>query len=265
MKAFCKKDKIVALALVLALLGGWVMAAPYVILNNGQRKTGVDIRKMSNGDVMLINEKGDSFTYTADQIQQAVADKPAYFDKAVAALRAGNADAAVTAFERVVSDYKGLEWDVRAMPYLAQAYSAQGDYLKAERAFDKLFKSSPKLQDNPDLSVAYAEVLLRAKKMSTLDEQLSRMISSGDRKAAAYAQLMRGNIEFEKQDYKAAAKDYLRTVYFFRNQTDVMPEASFKLAEALDKMRDKRAKEWYATVVEQFPGSEYASKARAKL
>lgn len=265
MKAFLTREKIVALALLPALLGGWVAAAPYVILSNGQRKEGVDIRRMSNGDIMLLNEKGDQFTYTPDQIQQAVADKPPYFDRAVAALRSGNTDAAVTAFERAVSDYKGLEWDVRAMPYLAQAYSAKGDYVKAERAFDKLFQSSPKLKENADLSIGYADVLLKAKKMSTLDEHLSEMISSGDRKAAAYAQLMRGNIEFENQDYKAAAKDYLRTVYFFRNQSDFMPEATFKLAEALDKMRDKRAKEWYATVVENYPGSEYASKARAKL
>lgn len=265
MKRTFYMEKLAVSALMAAMLSASVMAAPYVILTNGQRKEGVDIRKMSNGDVLLTMSDGNQFTYTPGQVRKAVADKPQYFDKAAAALRAGNADAAVAGLEKIVSDYRGLEWDVRAMPYLAQAYSAKGDYLKAERAFDKLFEQSPGLKKNSDLNVAYAEVLLKAKKMSSLESHLSDMISSGDRKAAAFAQLMRGNIELQRQDYKAAAKDYLRTVYFFRNQTEVMPEATFKLAEALDKMRDKRAREWYQTVVDSYPGTEFASKARANL
>lgn len=262
------KVKLEKIAVVFTAVVVWTVCcsgAPYVILKNGQRRDGVDIRKMTNGDILLTLEDGNRFTYTPDQVEKAVADKPAYFDQALAALRAGKADIAVEGFEKVVDDYSGLEWDVRAMPYLAQAYTAQGNYLKAERAFDNLFKSNPSLRKNNDLIIAYAEVLLKANKMSKLEQQLEQMIAEGDRSAAAAAQLMRGNIQMEKQDYKAAAKDYLRTVYFFRNQTEVMPEATFKLAEALEKLRDKRAKEWYSTVVANYPGSEYASKARAKL
>jgi TolA-binding protein len=265
MKARRITDKLAISALLLIVSAAWLCAAPYVILSNGQRRDGVDIRVMSNGDVMLTLADGNQFTFTADQVERAVADKPPYFDQAVAALRAGRADIAVQGFEKVLAEYKGLDWDVRAMPLLAQAYIAKEDYAKAERAFENLFKANPRVKDNSELVISYAKVLLKAGKTAKLEQQLKQMIASGDQQAAGYAQLMRGNIEMENQNYKEAAKDFLRTVYFFRNQSDLMPEATFNLAESLDKLRDKRAKEWYATVAKNYPGTEYATKAQAKL
>ncbi len=254
--------------IIILTLGLWLgaaMAEPFVELTNGQRRTGVEIRRMASGDVMLITEDGNRFTFTEDQVRRAVAARPQDFDRAAQALRAGRYDLAERALEQIVSDYQGLEWDVRAMPMLAEAYTAQDKHREAVTALERLFRRNPEAEKDPGISVAYANALLKTNQMSKLQEQIQKMISRGERESAAFAQLIRGNIEMERGNYKAAAKDYLRTVYFFQNAESVMPEATFRLAESLEKMRDSRAKEWYEEVVSNFPGTEFAAKARDKL
>jgi len=260
------KLKKAGLLVLATLLAGSVFGAPYVVLNNGKRFVGTDIRKMRNGDIKLtMPETGDQLTFTPGQVRVAMADKPKKFDPAIRALDAGKHDLAIKALQEIVDEYGGLQWDVRAMPYLARAYAANEQYSKAVNAFEDMYEENPKLKRNTDLSLAYCEVLLKAGKTATLEQKLDEMIASGDRQAAANAQLMRGNIALEKKNYKDAAKDYLRTVYFFRNIDSVLPEATYKLATALEAMRDKRAEKWYRTVVHNFPNSSYARKAQSKL
>jgi TolA-binding protein len=62
-----------------------------------------------------------------------------------------------------------------------------------------------------------------------------------------------------------AVLDYLRTAILFKAQEDVQPEAVFKAAQTLEKLRDQRAKDFYKRVVQDYPGSAYAAQARAKL
>lgn len=251
--------------ILLGLGAGVVSAAPYVILENGKRYEGKTIQRMRTGEVRLIMPDGNQFTFSPDRVKKAVADKPRVFDPAVRALQAEKYDLAIKGLEKVVDEYSGLEWDVKAMPYLARAYAGKEDYPKAVAAFEDMFEKAPSLENNSELLLAYCKALLNAGKMATLEERLDQLISKGSRKAAANAQLMRGNIEMSKNNYKDAAKDYLRTVYFFKDLNSVMPEATYKLAVALDNMRDKRAEKWYRSVANDYPGTEFAKKAKSEL
>lgn len=257
--------KTVVCTTLLLFVAGWVAAAPYVIRKSGTKHEGKDIRKMRNGDIVLTKENGDRLTFTEDQVEEAVADKPRRFDAAVEAVKQGKNEMATDALEKIVDEYEGLSWDVKAMPYLARAYAGTEQYQKAVNLFQDMFEENPELKNESELMMPYSDVLLKAGKTATLKKLLDEMISEGDRKAAAKAQLMRGNIKMEEENYKGAAKDYLRTVYFFRNIESVMPEATYKLAQALEKMRDNRAEKWYKTVVQRYPGTEYAQKAKGKI
>ena len=56
--------------------------------------------------------------------------------------------------------------------------------------------------------------------------------------------------------------DYLRVVLLYESEKDVQPEALFKTAEALKALRDPRAPEYSKKLVEQYPDSPYAQKAK---
>ncbi len=254
-----------AFVLLLVLISSWAFAAPYVILKkSNKRYVGTGIKKMRNGDIVLTKDS-NKMTFTKDQVKLAVADKPQAFDVAVRAVNAGKYDSAIGTMEKIVKNYSGLSWDIKIMPYLAKAYKEQGHPRKAIGTYEDMYARSPDMKNNDKISAAYCALLLQTKEMGKLKKKLDEMIKTGGRESAARAQVMRGDIKMSEKSYKDAAKDYLRTVYFFKKVDAVLPEATYKVAVSLEKLRDKRAKIWYKTVVEQFPGSVYAAKARKKL
>jgi TolA-binding protein len=158
-----------------------------------------------------------------------------------------------------------LDWDNQARILLPKVYMEEGDFAAAVGAYDKLFTMSPTARDNPDVQWSFRTALLKAKQYDKLETQLNDVIMKGPRPDAARAQIMRGDIRMAQNQIEPAALDYLRTVVLFKAEADYQAEAMFKAADALEKLRDGRAKDWYRKVVEQYPQSPYAAQARAKL
>jgi TolA-binding protein len=256
------------IAAALILCGAWAPtaeAAPYVVLKAGNRRIDASsIRVRPNGDYVVITPTGQTFDFTRDQVAEAYVDPPPAIRAAADAVREGRYQAAVEPLKDILREYRFLTWDERAAPLLAQAYMGLEEYGQAVRVLEDLFKQAPGAKDD-EPGWLYREAMMRAGQTVQLEQELDELIKSGSRDDAARAQIMRGDIDYAAGNFEEAAMDYLRTVVFFKRQTEVLPQATLKTAQALERMRDDRSTEWYQRTVEQFPQTPEAEQARQKL
>lgn len=251
--------------LVLAACASLRAWAAYVITSTGARVEGTDIRAKANGEVVLTTPEGMR-TFYPGQYVRAVADKPPEFDQAKRLAETGQYDEAIRLFKDIIVRYRFLEWDQQARLALPPVLMAKGDYAAAVEAYEQALKVMSK--DDPgwaETQWAYRGALLKAGEHAKLEEQLNALIASGSRAEAARAQVMRGDLRRAQNQIEAAALDYLRTVVLFESEKAVQPEAMFKAAQALEELRDRRAKDLYRSVTEKYPASPYAAEARKKL
>jgi len=75
---------------------------------------------------------------------------------------------------------------------------------------------------------------------------------------------MRGNMRLAAGDVEKALYDFMRTAEFFWDEKDIQAEANYRAGECLAKMGSPLAAEFYARVVNDFPDSAFAAKARQK-
>ena len=248
-----------------ALLAGTAMAAPYVVLPDGSRKEGTRIRALPDGTVNLMTGAG-VVPYAPGTYVKAVADKPAELDGAMKAVQAQNYDEAIKIFEKIVKDYKFLDWDVKAQKELAKAYLAKKDGDRAVMAFSKLVEMSAEEKANADTQWLKRRAMLLAKQYKTLATDLDAVAASGVRLEAAKAQNMRGDVQLAQNNLELALLDYLRTATLFDDIKDpvVQGEACYKAAQILEQMRDPRAKDFYRKVASEYKASPYAAEAAKK-
>ena len=261
-----KTTKLILIGLAAALAAGAAGAAPYVELPNGSRVTGSAIRALANGDVNLTMEMGMR-TFPKGSYVKAVADKPAEYDQAAAAIKAQKFDAAVPLLEAIVAKYRYLGWDVEASKLLAQALLGKGDAEGAVKAYEQLFLVAPAEKQNADTAWGMRRAMLKAKQYPALIRQLDAVAAAGVRSEAARAQTMRGDIQLDQNNVELAALDYLRTAILFADLNDpaILGEATYKAAAALEQMRDPRAKDLYKKVATEFRASPYAAQAAGKM
>ncbi len=240
-------------------------AAPYVVLKNGQRKDGVTIRAKADGSVFIIDSNGVRFDYTRDQYVQAVTDKPAGLDAAVAAVQAKKYDEAAPALQKIMTDMRFLEWDRTAGIELVKALQGKKDFEGAIRTYDVLMKDYPKLETDPEAGWSYRELVFGAKQFARLEPMLVKLLAGENRTDAARALVMRGDIRASENKPEMAVRDYLRAVLFYERESTVIPAALVRTAQALERMRDPRAKEFYRRVVEEYADAPEAAQAKGKL
>ena len=261
-----KTTKMFLIGLAAALAAGAAGAAPYVVLSNGQQVQGSAIRALANGDINLTMEMGMR-TFPKGSYVKAVADKPAEFDQAAAAIKAQKFDAAIPLLEGIVAKYRYLGWDVEASKLLAQALLGKGDAEGAVKAYEQLFLVAPAEKQNADTAWGMRRAMLKAKQYPALIRQLDAVAAAGVRAEAARAQTMRGDIQLDQNNVELAAMDYLRTAILFADVKDaaILGEATYKAAAALEQLRDPRAKDLYKKVATEFKTSPYAAQAAGKL
>ena len=260
-----KISKLILIALGVSLVAGHAWAAPYVILKDGTRVEGTQIRALPNGNINLQVGAGMR-SFPKGSYIKAVADQPAEFDRGMAAMKAKKYDEAVKLFEGVVSRYRMLDWDIQAGRQLAEARLAKGDAEGAVKAYEQLFASHPAERQNADSAWGMRRAMLAAKQYSALTKQLDAVAAGGSRADAARAQNMRGDIQLAQNNIEPAALDYLRTAILFQDVKDpiIQGEACFKAAAALEQLRHANARDLYKKASE-YTASPYAAQAAAKL
>jgi TolA-binding protein len=254
-----------AAALVAGALLGMSLAAQgaHVTMPDGRTIEGTNIRITSQGDVILTTPQGQQ-TFPKGQYLKAVADKPPEFDQARALAGQKKFDESIAMFKSIALQNKGLDWDLKALAAVGQIQAAKGDAAGAVATFEQIFKDSPEARTDATVGWAYRGALLAAKMYPKLSADLDELVAKGSRSDAAKAQVMRGDIRMAQNQVEGAVMDYLRSAILFENETEVQPEAIFKAAEGLEKLKDPRAKEMYRKLVQNYPDSPYAQKAKTK-
>ncbi len=240
------------------------LAAPAVILPNGNRIEGTDIRAQRNGDIILTTPAGQR-TFVRGTYSKAIADKPASFDQARSLAGQGKHDEAIGLLETIVTEYRFLDWDNNALAAIAQIQNGRGNHAGAIETYDRLLKQSPELREEAGLQWSYREAQLKAGQFDKLSPELDKLIKTGSRTDAARAQVMRGDVKLAQGQIEPAAMDYLRSAILFESEAAVQPEALFKAGEALDKLRDPRSKDMYRRLVEKYPQSPLAQQAQSRM
>ena len=234
-----------------------------VELKNGKKYAG-KVSAKSDGTILVITKQGN-FSFPANQVARARADEPAEYKQAITALDSGKHAQAIKLAKGIAAQYKFLEWDNRARVVLIRAQTGKGDHTGALRTYDAILASDEKLADNSEVRWAYLGALVGAEKVDDLNKVIDDLIANGDRADAAKGQLLRGDLAMKRSQFENAVLDYLRTAVLFEKQTAQHPEALYKAAEALEKLRDARAATFYNKVIEQYPSSEFAAKAKSKI
>lgn len=258
------KKRIIAVALAMWVCAALAASAAYVILTDGRRIEGTDIRVTADGSVVLTTARGP-ITFARGQYTQAMADKPAEWDRVQQLVQARQYDQAIPILNDLARRYSRLGWDIQALSLLARVQMAKGDAAAAVATYDNLIRANPAVRENSELMWGFRQALLAAKQFDRLATDLSEVISKGSRTDAARAQIMRGDIKMAQNQVEGAVLDYLRTVIFFESERTVLPEALLKAAKGLEQLRDPRAKEMYRRVAQEFPNSPQAAEARAKI
>lgn len=248
---------------VLAVLFSAPAQAAYVELPNGTKVEGTDIRAKSDGEIVLTTAQGQR-TFSKGQYVRAVADKPADFDRARQLVAAKKADEALPILVEIVRKNRYLGWDVAAQQIVAQAQAVKGDHAAAALAYEELFRLDPEKKADPAIGWAHRQALLNAKQFDKLGPVLDDLIEKGSRADAAKAQTMRGDIKLAQGQVDGAVLDYLRTVVLFENEKEAQPEALFKAGEALEKLRDPRAKSMFEKLRTEYAASPFAAQAAGK-
>lgn len=197
-----------------------------------------------------------------DNVKKIEVAKPQQLDAALAAIKGGNAAAAIPVLDKIVTTYEMLQWDEPAARALASAKVQAGDAEGAIKVCEKLTAAKPELAYLGEVAPVYWAALLKADKTAKLSSLLSKAISQGDAAASAAALVMRGNIYFEQKKYNEALKDgYLRVVILYEGVKDVQPEALFKAARAFDSLnQSSNAEKMRSKLRTKYATSEYARK-----
>ena len=170
--------------------------------------------------------------------------KPAGFDKAVASVEAGQGLAAIPVLQKIVADYRMLQWDKPAGRYLAMAYIASGNAQKAYDVCAPIVSEDKSAGWTGDLAAAYWQALLKLGKRDQLEGLLKKAASAGDRQSSAAALVMRGDIIVSDshdaaEELKRALRDgYMRVVLMYQDAEcrRERVEAMRKAASCFDKL-----------------------------
>jgi len=248
---------------VVSLAGALSASAAYVEMTDGSRRDGSEIRARSDGSIILTTPQGQ-VQFMRNQYTKAVADKPADFDRARQLAAQKNYDEALKLLDPIIQNYRFLEWDNNARALRAQIQSAKGDHVGAVETYDQLFRAAPQMEKESAVLWPYYGALVEAKQYDKLGPKLDELINKGSRPDAAKAQILRGDIKMSQANVEGAVLDYLRSAILFESEKDSMPEALYKAADGLEKLRDPRAKELYRRVASEFGGTPWAQKAAGK-
>lgn len=241
---------------------GVVQAAPFVINSAGNQVNGSAIQSAPDGTVLLTTLNGQTLTFRKGTYRQAFADKPKEMFQVEELVKQKNLIAVVEILRRVKEEYQFLGWDQRASLMLARVYLPLKQFEDAAREYEELFATQPKFKESPKERANYMQALLGSGRISEVAKMVDEDIASGSREAAARAQVVRGDMKAASGQVEEALLDYLRTAILFKAQTVVLPEATYKTAVALKNLNDPRATDYFQKVINEFPESEFAEKAK---
>ncbi|MGN0853465.1 MAG: hypothetical protein ACI4Q3_08830 [Kiritimatiellia bacterium] len=229
---------------VCAAASAWGAAKGTITTENGDTQKGM-IAWSSRDKAYVVTKGGVELQFKESEVENVDIEKPAALDDAIARVAQGQGAAAIPALQKIVAEYKHLQWDKVAGRYLAEAYLAASKPNDAYRACKAIIDGEPAAAYKGDLAPAYWASLLGLDRVPALEKLLDRAAKSGDGFSAGAALLMRGDIVMKAGNdsadaaKKALADGYLRVVLCCRDPEiadRLRPEALYKAAKCFEHL-----------------------------
>ena len=211
---------------------------------NGDMQNG-KISWSARDKAYVITNGGVELQIKATDVDEMDIVKPAGFDEAVDKVNKGTPSAAIPALEKIVKEYRRLQWDKSAGAYLAKAYIASDKPDAALKTCQDIILGDPTAAYKGDLAPAYWGALLALGQTSKLEAALAKAFKTGDRFSSGAALLMRGDMlwkdgnESADAARKALTDGYLRVVLLYKDDAvaaRLQPEALYKAARCFEKL-----------------------------
>jgi len=238
-------------------------ANPVVVLPDGRRVEGKEVRAAADGTIVLILPEGGRLEYPKGT--KVIMDEPVEMAQALERMRKKEFDEAIRQFQGIVEQYRYLGWDLRAMKFIGLCQVELGRWDEAIRSLDAAAEGAADLTSDETVRVALARALAGAGRRDRLDPLLDEMIRKGTRREAAAAQVIRGRLRLDGGDLEGALYDFMRTARFFREIREWIPEAAWRAGETFDRMGVKEASLEFYRQAGQYPETEFGKRARARL
>jgi len=201
-----------------------------------------------------------------DKVADLRIAEPAALKTAVQQVQSGAAAVAVPALEKIATEYTNLQWDRIAVRYLVDAYIKSGDTAKALQTCERAVAANPEAAYQGEIAVAYWRTLLKAERVTKLDELLDKAVQSGDQYSSAFALMLRGDRMVAKGESKenrqnALKNGYLRVVMLYRDVPEAQPEALYKAMKSFEALgQSTYAEKMRTRLTTEFGSSEWARK-----
>ena len=160
-----------------------------------------------------------------------------------------------------------MQWDRSAAPLLALCYLRTGKPAKATATCDRLFTAYPDMIYEGQTPRIYWDALMETRQYTKLRKALGTAIEQGNRKLAATAQLVRGNLDLKQEKYKdALVGGYLRTIILYAGIREVQPESIYGAAMCFKKLGEmSNAEDMRKKLLAEFPQSPYSEKIKSEF
>jgi len=236
---------------------------------NGDTQKGM-IRWSARDKAYVISNGQVELQVKADDVEEMDIRKPEGYDEAVEKVGKGTPTAAIPVLEKIVKEYKRLQWDKSAGRYLAEAYLATDKAESALKTCQEIIALDSTAAYKGELAPAYWSSLLALGKSTQLEAALDKAFKTGDRYASGAALLLRGDMilkdgnESVEASRKALVDGYLRVVLLYKEESlanKLQPEALYKAARCFEKLsQSSRAEAMRSELKRSYGSSPWASK-----
>ena len=236
------------------------------------------------GEIMRVSAEGVQIKVAIGEITIPKADivkveaaKPAAFDTASAAFKAGKFQDAVAGFRSVAERYAGLNtpWAEESLVKLGEACIGVKNYAEAKKAFDSFKTLYPKSPLAAGMDVKYARVLLEQKDTGKAAESLQSFLAPMLKKdflsdeqelAVAEALVLLGDCQAADGKPQDALDHYLKVVALYDLDAERAAEAKYKAGKVFEQIGNwKRAKDSYEELLKDSPSFAHADDVKKRL
>ncbi len=233
------------------------------IVTKDGRTEGREVRfRRSAGEYILERADGSQLTFPKARVIRIEVVKPKNYDSLAQMAERGDI-AAIPDLNTMIRAYDGRLWDTKAKDLLGTIYLKKGEAKKAADIYTDLKKNAAAYEITPAIEQHYMDALVADKREGKLTGEVDTIIARGSRENAAVALIKRGDLSDNQGKTPEALWDYLRVVILFKQVKDAQPEALFKAAQTMDKLRDPRAEQFRRELMAEYPQSRWAVTAGA--
>ena len=242
----------------------WVQGQAFVELVNGQRVPVERILSRPGGDLVVFRE-GQPTELSRDQYIRAVGVRPESLDRANALIGGGETEEAIPVLEEVVRQSAFQSWDVVAGISLANLHIDAGNPASAQRVVNQLKQryGENALELFQQLQQVEWRTRIATRNVSGLEEELTEIIRANENRGkVAVALLTRGDLKHQRAELRPAILDYLRAVYFHRDNENIHAQALFKAGNTFIELGETaNGRRYIDQLTQRYPNSEFAARA----